>query len=114
MTGALGDVAAKVGALPRKTAIGPKPRLMKAYTYALSRFDRKPPLPKLPHGFCPESGTWSPTWLSNRRSAPDWQRFTNLCQTGRLRPGYGGPVLAPARPPEGPVTGFVCGVFQPP
>src|SRR3954471_11636639 len=109
MTGALGYVAAKVGALPRKTAIGPKPRLMKAYTYALSRFDRKPPLPKLPHGSCPESGTWSPSWLSNRRSAPDWQRFTNLCQTGGLRPGYGGAGVGAPRAPSEPGTGVVGG-----
>src|SRR3954451_2653553 len=58
----------------------------------------------MPPGLCPESGTWSPTWLSNSRSAPDWQRFTNLCHTGGLRPGYGGPGLAPAGPPYTPVT----------
>src|SRR3954467_11670034 len=99
MTGALGYVAANVGALPRHTTIGPTPRLMTAETYAVSRFERNPPLPKLPHGLCPESGTWSPAWLSNSRSAPDWQRFTNLCQTGGVRPRDGGPPPAPASPP---------------
>src|SRR5438105_672300 len=68
---------------------------MNEYTYALSRFDKKPPLPKFPQGFWLGLGAWSPTWLSNSRSAPDWQRFTNLCQSGGLRPGHGGPESGP-------------------
>src|SRR5204862_7547304 len=97
---------------PWKTAIGPNPRLMNAYAYALSRFERNPPLPKFPHGLCPVCGTRSPNWLSNSRSAPDWQRFTNLCQAGGLRPGYGGPVLAPASPPSAPVPVELAGLWR--
>jgi hypothetical protein len=67
-------------------------------------FDRKPPEPKLLHGLDPLSGTLSPYGLSKKRSAPAWQMFVNLCQTGVGRPGIG-------RPPSGPSCCAYSGVI---
>src|SRR3954454_15338496 len=77
MVAAGGRVSGNVGAAKRVTSTGPPLRSMNADTYALSRFDRKPPLPPM------ASKSAGPAcWEPVTPMATEEKTLTNLRQRG--------------------------------